>query len=45
MEEEDEPLEDVPDADEVYPGSIIDPVSPPIDAMPGTDLINGSKGE
>jgi len=45
MEEEDQPLEDIPDADEVYPGSIIDPVSPPVDVMPGTDVLNGSQGE
>ncbi|MEK4344212.1 hypothetical protein [Paenibacillus sp. FSL P4-0184] len=45
MEEEDPPLEDIPDADEVYPGSIIDPASPPVDGMPGTDLLNGSQGD
>ncbi|MNO81434.1 hypothetical protein D3C76_726740 [compost metagenome] len=45
MEEEDPPLEDIPDADEVYPGSIIDPVSPPTDGMPGTDVLNGSQGD
>lgn len=45
MEEEDPPLEDIPDADEVYPGSIIDPASPPVDGMPGTDVINGSHGD
>ncbi|WP_256989884.1 hypothetical protein [Paenibacillus sp. VTT E-133280] len=45
MEEEDPPLEDIPDADEVYPGSIIDPASPPVDGMPGTDILNGSQGD
>ncbi|WP_449599528.1 hypothetical protein [Paenibacillus sp. Marseille-Q9583] len=45
MEEEDPPLEDIPDADEVYPGSIIDPASPPVDGMPGTDVLNGSLGD
>ncbi|MEK5252723.1 MULTISPECIES: hypothetical protein [unclassified Paenibacillus] len=45
MEEEDPPLEDIPDADEVYPGSIIDPASPPVDGMPGTDVLNGSHGD
>jgi hypothetical protein len=45
LEEEDPPLEDIPDADEVYPGSIIDPVSPPTDGMPGTDVLNGSHGD
>ncbi|CAH1056549.1 hypothetical protein [Paenibacillus pseudetheri] len=45
MEEEDPPLEDIPDADEVYPGSIIDPASPPVDGMPGTDVLNGSQGD
>lgn len=45
MEEEEQPLEDIPDADEVYPNSIIDPASPPVDAMPGTDVLNGSQGE
>ncbi|NQX47470.1 hypothetical protein HQN87_19230 [Paenibacillus tritici] len=39
------PLEDVPDADELVPGSRIDPVSPDPDAMPGTDVLNGSSGE
>lgn len=43
MEEEDQPLEDVPDADDVYPNSIIDPASPPVDVMPGTDVLNGSQ--
>ncbi|MEK3751559.1 hypothetical protein NYE25_25615 [Paenibacillus sp. FSL E2-8871] len=45
LEEEDPPLEDIPDADEVYPGSIIDPASPPVDGMPGTDVLNGSQGD
>ncbi|WP_339268980.1 hypothetical protein [Paenibacillus sp. FSL R5-0470] len=45
MEEDDPPLEDIPDADEVYPGSIIDPASPPVDGMPGTDVLNGSQGD
>ncbi|WP_339317383.1 hypothetical protein [Paenibacillus sp. FSL R10-2734] len=45
MEEEEQPLEDIPDADEVYPGSIIDPASPPVDGMPGTDVLNGSQGD
>jgi hypothetical protein len=45
LEEEDPPLEDIPDADEVYPGSIIDPASPPTDGMPGTDVLNGSQGD
>lgn len=38
-------LEDVPDADELAPGSRVDPVSPDPDAMPGTDVLNGSNGE
>lgn len=44
-EEEEYPLEDVPDADEINPGSAIDPVSPPVDVLHGTDLLNGSTGE
>ncbi|MNO30923.1 hypothetical protein D3C76_208720 [compost metagenome] len=44
-EEEEQPLEDVPDADDLQPGTAIDPVSPPVDAMPGTDVLNGSNGE
>lgn len=43
--EEAAPLEDVPDADELVPGSSIDPVSPDPDAMPGTDVLNGSNGD
>ncbi|WP_238652693.1 hypothetical protein [Paenibacillus piscarius] len=38
-------LPDVPDADELAPGSRVDPVSPDPDAMPGTDVLNGSSGE
>lgn len=44
-EEEEQPLEDIPDADELHPGTAIDPVSPPLDVMPGTDVLNGSTGE
>ncbi|WP_052429341.1 hypothetical protein [Paenibacillus borealis] len=44
-EDEELPLEDIPDADELDPGSAIDPVSPDPDAMPGTDVLNGSSGE
>ncbi|OMF95607.1 hypothetical protein BK147_14630 [Paenibacillus sp. FSL R7-0337] len=43
--EESAPLEDVPDADELVPGSSVDPVSPDPDAMPGTDVLNGSNGD
>lgn len=47
LQDEDEvpPLEDIPDADEINPGSIIDPAAPPVDIMPGTDVINGSQGD
>ncbi|GGF83610.1 hypothetical protein GCM10010912_30990 [Paenibacillus albidus] len=38
-------LEDVPDADEIEMNTAVDPVSPPIDVMPGTDILNGSHGE
>lgn len=38
-------LADVPDADELAPGSRVDPVSPDPDAMPGTDVLNGSSGD
>lgn len=44
-EDEDLPLEDIPDADEIEPGTAIDPASPPVDVMPGTDVLNGSQGE
>ncbi|MNN43606.1 hypothetical protein D3C81_1578520 [compost metagenome] len=43
--DEDLPLEDIPDADELQPGTTVDPVSPPLDVMPGTDVLNGSTGE
>ncbi|WP_405107500.1 hypothetical protein MHH28_27350 [Paenibacillus sp. FSL K6-1217] len=43
--EEAAPLEDVPDADDLVPGSSVDPVSPDPDAMPGTDVLNGSNGD
>ncbi|MBY9077488.1 hypothetical protein KIH86_10930 [Paenibacillus sp. HN-1] len=39
------PLQDVPDAETIAPGSPVDPSSPPIDVMPGTDVLNGSTGE
>ncbi|KGE19232.1 hypothetical protein PWYN_07605 [Paenibacillus wynnii] len=44
-EEEDLPLEDVPDADEIESDTPVDPASPPQVIVHGTDLINGSKGE
>ncbi|OMD50392.1 hypothetical protein BSK56_07630 [Paenibacillus borealis] len=44
-EEEELPLEDIPDADELQPGTAVDPASPPLDVMPGTDVLNGSNGE
>ncbi|KUP21602.1 hypothetical protein [Paenibacillus sp. DMB5] len=44
-DEEVQPLEDVPDADELQPGTAVDPAAPPVDVMPGTDLLNGSTGE
>ncbi|WP_239713009.1 hypothetical protein [Paenibacillus sp. 19GGS1-52] len=44
-EDEDLPLEDVPDADDIEPDSAVDPASPPIDVMPGIDVLNGSQGE
>lgn len=44
-EADEPPLEDVPDADELFPGSAVDPAAPPVDAMPGTDVLNGSNGE
>ncbi|MEK5447928.1 hypothetical protein [Paenibacillus sp. FSL R7-0331] len=40
-----QPLEDIPDADELQPGTAVDPAAPPVDAMPGTDVLNGSTGE
>lgn len=44
-QEEELPLEDIPDADELQPGTAVDPASPPLDVMPGTDVLNGSTGE
>ncbi|CAH1215676.1 hypothetical protein PAECIP111892_04155 [Paenibacillus auburnensis] len=44
-DEEDLPLEDIPDADELQPGTAVDPAAPPLDVMPGTDVLNGSTGE
>lgn len=44
-DEEELPLEDIPDADELQPGTAVDPASPAVDAMPGTDILNGSTGE
>lgn len=43
--EAEDPLPDVPDADELQPGSPVDPASPPEDEPHGTDLLNGSTGE
>lgn len=42
---EEEPLEDVPDADAIQPGTPVDPAAPPADVLHGTDLLNGSTGE
>ncbi|WP_052410078.1 hypothetical protein [Paenibacillus durus] len=44
-EDEIDPLEDIPDADEIQAGSPVDPAAPSLDAMPGTDVLNGSTGE
>ncbi|WP_247681724.1 hypothetical protein [Paenibacillus sp. Marseille-P2973] len=38
-------LPDVPDADEIQPGSPVDQVAPDPDAMHGTDLLNGFDGD
>ncbi|MFC3748844.1 hypothetical protein [Paenibacillus sp. GCM10012306] len=43
--DEEEPLQDIPDADDLEAGTPIDPVSPSLDAMPGIDVLNGSQGE
>lgn len=45
LDEEEQPLEDIPDADELQPGTAVDPAAPPVDVMPGTDVLNGSTGE
>ncbi|MBP2000719.1 hypothetical protein J2Z69_001750 [Paenibacillus shirakamiensis] len=42
--EEDMPLQDVPDADEVSEDSPVDPVSPPEILDHGIDIINGYDG-
>ncbi|MDT3427130.1 hypothetical protein J2Z22_002666 [Paenibacillus forsythiae] len=44
-EDEIDPLEDIPDADDIQAGSRVDPATPPLDVMPGTDVLNGSTGE
>lgn len=38
-------LPDVPDADEIQPGSPVDQAAPDPDAMHGTDLLNGFDGD
>lgn len=43
--EAEDPLPDVPDADELQPDTPVDPASPPEDEPHGTDLLNGSTGE
>ncbi|WP_226003370.1 hypothetical protein [Paenibacillus sp. BJ-4] len=40
----DTPLENIPDADELAPGSTVDP-SAPAEFLHGTDLLNGSDGD
>ncbi len=40
-----EALPDVPDADEIQPGSPVDQAAPDPDAMHGTDLLNGFDGD
>ncbi|WP_410513673.1 hypothetical protein PaeBR_04355 [Paenibacillus sp. BR2-3] len=44
-EDEEPPLEDVPDADDIKEDTPVDPASPPIEIVHGTDLLNGSQGE
>lgn len=44
-EEEYIPLEDVPDADDIEEDTPVDPSSPPLEIVHGTDLLNGSTGE
>ncbi len=38
-------LEDVPDADDLFPDSPVDPAAPAMDEPHGTDLLNGAGGE
>ncbi|MDQ0193643.1 hypothetical protein [Paenibacillus wynnii] len=48
MDEQDDvdlPLEDVPDADDIEHDSPVDPASPPLEIVHGTDLLYGSQGE
>lgn len=40
-----EELQDVPDADEIEMNTPIDPVAPDIEALHGTDLLNGYSGD
>ncbi|MDQ0193939.1 hypothetical protein [Paenibacillus wynnii] len=44
-EEEDIPLEDVPDADDIESDTPVDPAAPPQVIVHSTDLLNGSQGE
>lgn len=41
----DAPLPDIPDADEIQPGSPVDANAPDPDAMPGIDVLNGFDGD
>lgn len=44
-QEDDIPLEDVPDADDIETDTPVDPASPELEIVHGTDLLNGSRGE
>ena len=43
--EDELPLEDVPDADDIEANTPVDPAAPPLEIVHGTDLLNGSSGE
>ena len=43
--EDELPLEDVPDADDIEENTPVDPAAPPLEIVHGTDLLNGSNGE
>ncbi|RCX20562.1 hypothetical protein DFP94_103293 [Fontibacillus phaseoli] len=45
LQAENDALPDVPDADEIQPGSPVDQAAPDPDAMHGTDLLNGFDGD
>ena len=44
-DDDDTAFEDIPDADDIQKDSPIDPATPPIEIVHGTDLLNGYRNE